>query len=84
MSNLLINADLTSEFLSHEEVKELTGTQQLKRQLTWLQERDWQFEVNHRNQIMISRWYLRWKMSGVTLSSLTLDKTTEPDFGAIR
>lgn len=84
MGNLLIQSDVVSEFLSNDEIQELTGASQLKRQIDWLKKREWQFELNHRNQIKISRWYLRLKMSGLTSSTFSIDATAEPNFAAIR
>jgi len=84
MHKALIQNDITLEFLSHDELKELTGSHQLRKQIDWLKDGDWHFELNHRNRVLVSRWYLRLKMSGVTFSTVSIDSNGEPDFGAAR
>lgn len=84
MISLPIPNEIVNEFLTPDEVRELTGSPQLKKQMSWLQDKEWQFELNHRNQILISRWYLRLKMSGISLAVIPVANQAEPNFKVVR
>ncbi|WP_273150293.1 DUF4224 domain-containing protein [Methylophaga thiooxydans] len=83
---LLIQNIINEEFLSEEEIEELTGAKQLKYQIQYLIDRDWQFELNRKNRIMVSRWYTRLKLSGLKFNDvdIEIDTAIQPDFGRIK
>ena len=79
--SVIIQTPVESEFLTEEEIVHLTGLTNTASQMRWLQDnsRQWNFEINSKNQIQISRWYFRLKMSGITLDSVTIDEPEEDD-----
>jgi len=66
---LIIQSQLEGEFLSAKEVDELTGTSRVLDQSQWLKDQLWEFSINKKNKIKISRWYCRLKMAGVTIQN---------------
>ncbi|HEC73163.1 MAG TPA: DUF4224 domain-containing protein [Methylophaga aminisulfidivorans] len=67
--SLIIQNEIASEFLTDKEVIELTGFEQRGKQIDWLINRQWAFSVSGKNEIKISRWYSRIKMSGININN---------------
>lgn len=82
---LLIQNTINNEFLNEDEIEELTGAKQLTNQVQWLIDRDWQFELNRKNRVMVGRWYARLKLSGIELKNIESHQAEiQPNFGSIR
>lgn len=79
--SVLIQNEVASEFLTDDEVQELTGCKQLKQQMDWLTDQGWQYSVNRLNRIKIGRWYARIKLSGIALETSSVDTKNIPRFG---
>lgn len=67
--SLIIQNEIASEFLTNKEVAELTGFDQRGKQIDWLINERWSFSVSGKNEIKISRWYSRIKMSGININN---------------
>lgn len=65
---------INTEFLSDEEIMELTGSKQASAQKRWLTENDINFLVNKQSKPVISRYALRLKMSNTTPTAIAADK----------
>lgn len=76
----MITENIANELLSPNEVQELTGAKQLSAQIEWLKERRWRFEINRKNRIIISRCYLRLKLSGMQTSEPFSTSANQPIF----
>jgi len=74
-----LNPLAANEFMSEDEIRELTGSCRLKEQLNWLQENKWKFAVNTKNRIIISRFYCRIHLSGNT--QITLEDKQKNSMG---
>lgn len=70
------------EFLTADEVSELTGRTHRDKQLEWLAEHGWRSEVNAAGRPVVGRWYARMKMAGMDFSQLSPGKL--PNFDMIR
>ncbi|WP_416240452.1 DUF4224 domain-containing protein [Methylophaga sp. OBS3] len=79
----MTNNDITNEFLTSEEVRELTGTAHINSQIEWLKDNAWHFTVNRKNRVIIGRWYARTKLSGVIPKEVQLDTANEPYFDRV-
>lgn len=80
---LLIQNDITNEFLTPDEIEKLTGSNQKRTQIKWLQEKQWEFSVTNKGGITIGRWYARLKMSGVALKDVAVDTSDVPHFDKV-
>lgn len=54
-----------SEFLSEEEVAELTGREYPSKQIEWLNRYGWKYAVTAANRPIVGRVYARLKLAGV-------------------
>ncbi|HBN8473714.1 TPA: DUF4224 domain-containing protein [Pseudomonas aeruginosa] len=54
-----------SEFLSEEEVAELTGREYPSKQIEWLNRSGWKYAVTAANRPIVGRVYARLKLAGV-------------------
>lgn len=79
----MTDSDITTEFLTSDEVKELTGTSFVNVQIDWLKEHNWQFVVNRKNKVIIGRWYARMKLSGIMLKEIPLETANQPYFDRV-
>ena len=64
----LIQNEVENEFLTAAEVENLTGAKLLKNQVEYLKTNHWEFGVSKKNEVIISRWYMRIKMSGINIA----------------
>mgnify|MGYP004445170887 FL=1 len=67
MATLIVNNEIDSEFLTPDEVKKLTGASHLRSQICWLKKECWEYSLNKQNQILIGRWYFRFKIAGIAI-----------------
>lgn len=81
--SFLIQNEISNEFLTEEEVEELTGASQLNVQLNWLKEKEWEYSVNHKNKVKIGRWYARIKMSGISTKAVEIGSMKLPNFDKV-
>lgn len=72
-----------TEFLTKEEVIELTGMKRQASQITWLSKKGWIFEVNAAGRPIISREYVRAKLGGGSASAQP-KVGGQPNFDALR
>jgi hypothetical protein len=68
-------------FLEPDEVAILTGFKTLARQVTWLRDKGWRFELNGNRRPIIARRYAE-KMLGC-VGDEGRDHTPQPNFGAL-
>lgn len=80
---LIIQSDLATEFLTDDEIQELTGSKQLKQQMDWLNGKQWEYAINRQNKVKIGRWYARIKMAGVALDNVKVDTANKPRFDRV-
>ena len=62
---------ITSLFMQHSEILEMTGLQQPFAQKRWLDHRNWIYEVDVRGRPKISREFFNAKMSGKHTTSIS-------------
>lgn len=80
---IVLQNDITNEFLTPVEIVKLTGSSQKRTQIKWLQERQWEFSVTNKGDLTIGRWYARLKMSGIALKNVAIDNSGEPHFDKV-
>ena len=61
-----------SEFLSKDELKQVTGRRSFRDQIEVLKKRRWKFEVSEREEILVGRLYCRLRLCGVDLSKIEI------------
>lgn len=72
-------------FLTAEELRELTGYVYRSRQIEWLRNRNWKFEINARQLPKVARSYFESRLGGAN-SKQTIDLSTplaKPNFQAL-
>jgi hypothetical protein len=69
-------------FLTADELRELTGYRRPSKQIEWLRERHWRFELNAAGHPRVARAYLERRM--VAREGAGAVESASPDFGAIR
>lgn len=74
--SIIVQSDIHDEFLTKEEIERITGYSSMRGMMSWLDDKQWEFGVNHKNEIIIGRWYARLKMAGVSLQNIELEQTT--------
>lgn len=65
-----------SEFLEEPELVAMTGAKAAWKQIEWLEDRGWVYEVTASNRPIVGRIYTRMKLSGVAPSEQSV--TAEP------
>ena len=66
-----------------DEVQQITGFKLRSKQIDWLRNRHWQFEVNARGVPIIARSYAESRLSGV-IASPQPTRIRRPNFDAVR
>ena len=69
----------TGDYLTHEELQELTGCKQRARQLTWLRSREWAHETTARGEIRVLRAYRDQRLG---IATRTEPRSPDADFNA--
>lgn len=73
-----------AEFLTADEVAEVTGYKHSASQKDWLDKRGWQYVVNAAGKPIVSRLYARMRMSGVTPTAAGIASPAwTPDFSVL-
>lgn len=70
-----------TEFLTKDEIEELTGRKLLSLQIAWLEKKGWIFETNAAGRPIISREYTRAKLGGHPVAQPAPGK--QPNFAAL-
>lgn len=75
-----------SEFLTQDELVELTGYKHTASQRDWLDKNGWTYTRNGAGRPIVGRWFARLRMAGVTPTAQGLSETPawQPDFSALR
>lgn len=73
-----------TEFLSPEELMEVTGYKHVASQREWLDKNGWRYVVNAAGRPIVGRWFARMRLAGVqpTLTGGVL-ASTQPNFAAL-
>lgn len=73
-------------FLTNEELKELTGYSFRSRQIEWLRNHNWKFEINARNLPKVARAYFEIRMgAGFPKETVNIpDTSVRPNFQILR
>jgi hypothetical protein len=80
---------MSTLFLSHDELTELTGFKQTKGHVRWLERHGWRFALTRSEQPRVARDYFLHRMgmtpsrSGYTGQDHAALSVVEPDFGAL-
>lgn len=73
-----------TEFLSSDELAEITGRKNRAAQRVWLDENGWTYAMNAAGRPIVGRWYARMRLAGVTpTASGALQHAWKPDFSAL-
>lgn len=70
-----------SEFLTQDEIAELTGKKRAAAQIAWLHKNGWIFIINAANRPIIGRQYARGKLGGTTYQPQFIGG--QPNFAAL-
>ena len=73
-------------FLTDDELKELTGYSFRSRQIEWLRNHNWKFEINARNLPKVARAYFEVRMGASILKEVgsSSDSISKPNFQILR
>lgn len=74
-----------SEFLTREEVAEVTGYKQVTSQREWLDKNGWSYVLNGACRPIVGRWYARMRLAGVqpTAAGVVMQSAARPNFAAL-
>jgi hypothetical protein len=73
-----------TEFLNADELLEVTGYKHIASQKDWLDKNGWSYVTNAAGRPIVSRWYARVKMAGLTPTTTGVQATAwKPDFSAL-
>jgi hypothetical protein len=70
-----------TDFLTQDEISELTGKKRPAVQIAWLSEKGWVFETNAAGRPIIHRDSARYRMGGATQTPQPIGK--QPNFSAL-
>lgn len=73
-----------AELLNSEELVEITGYKHVAMQKEWLDRNGWHYVTNAAGRPVVSRWYARMKMSGITPTAVGVEQSWKPDFSSLR
>lgn len=75
-----------SEFLTQDEVAEVTGYKHVTSQREWLDKNGWAYVLNSANRPIVGRWFARMRLSGVQLTAagVVMQSASRPNFAALR
>ncbi|MBD9676256.1 DUF4224 domain-containing protein [Pseudomonas sp. PDM18] len=63
------------EFLTNAELEALIGAKSTRKQIEWLMESGWKFELNAARKPIVGRLYARCKLAGLRLQTTTADQS---------
>ena len=74
---------LDTEFLTADEVSEITGYTHAGRQKEWLDKNGWSYVVNAAGRPIVGRWFARLRLAGVQATPTSLLQAVQPNFAAL-
>lgn len=75
--------NVPAEFLSADEIAELTGRKAPNVQCEWLQSHGWAYEKNASGRPVIGRWYARLKLAGIQPAASGFQVAGQPNLAAL-
>lgn len=72
-----------AEFLTADELAEVTGYKHTRSQRDWLDRNGWNYVLNAAGRPIVGRYYARLKMSGITPTISGAEPAWKPDFSAL-
>lgn len=73
-----------TEFLNADELGEVTGYKHIASQKEWLDKKGWAYVTNAAGRPVVSRWYARMRMAGITPTANGIQPAAwKPDFSAL-
>lgn len=74
-----------TEFLTADELAEVTGYKHVASQKEWLDKNGWAYVVNASGRPIVGRWFARMRMAGVqpTAASAGMQPAWRPDFSSL-
>jgi len=72
-----------AEFLTSNELVEVTGYSHVNSQRDWLERNEWVYVTNGAGKPVVNRWYARLRMAGVQPTITEVQKAWMPDFSGI-
>jgi hypothetical protein len=74
-----------TEFLTADELAEVTGRKHVASQRNWLDKNGWAYVVNAAGRPIVGRWYARMRLAGVqpTAGATGTQPAWQPDFSAL-
>ena len=79
----LLERQILSETLTHDELAEITGCVRYGGQIAWLEDNGWKHFRNRAGAPIVGRWYARMKLAGITPQAATAEAWA-PDFTGMR
>lgn len=74
---------LDTEFLTTEEVAEVTGYKLPSGQRDWLDRNGWAYATNAAGRPIVGRWFARLRLAGVTPTQSGVEQFSTPNFAAL-
>jgi hypothetical protein len=74
---------IDSEFLTPEELIEVTGYKHTGSQRDWLDKQGWCYVVNGAGRPIVGRWYARMRLAGVRPTATGAETAWSPDFSVL-
>jgi hypothetical protein len=86
MPGVVLNIQLPSEpVLSAEKLIEVTGRTQVNKQISWLKDRGWMFELDANGSVLVGSFYAHMRLAGLDPASVCVPTIpTGFDFAATR
>lgn len=75
---------IESEFLTIDELAEITGYKHVASQREWLDKNAWAYVVNAAGRPIVGRWFARLRLAGVKPSVGGIQFADQPNFAALR
>lgn len=72
-----------TEFLTADELAEVTGYKHVASQREWLDKNAWAYVVNASGRPIVGRWFARMRLAGVQPTATGLQSAWRPDFSAL-
>lgn len=73
-----------SEFLTPEELEEITGYKHAGHQKDWLEKNSWTYVLNGSGKPIVGRWFARMRLAGVKPTETgALTTSWQPDFSRL-
>jgi hypothetical protein len=72
-----------TEFLTADEIAEVTGYKHTAQQRDWLDRNGWTYVTNAVGRPIVNRWYARLRMAGVKPTITNTQTAWMPDFSGI-